>query len=176
MYRVLNRDWVSFWKYSSCLLSLSLTLSLPRTMRKLKLSIEPAFSFFVFLSSYLLPHVIFYTNISNNILAHGNVCLANFGSRVGFLTNICNYKLRIFLPRHSWGVHIFFCDRNHTPLLNFLEHQKFHMISESIFCIMCFGQSIIIQWQEYDSFRYARPQPRRRIKHRKQGYGKESCI
>ena len=54
-------------------LSLSLSLSLPCIVRKLKLSIEPAFSFFVFLSSYLLPHVIFY----NFVWVHRDTFLAD---------------------------------------------------------------------------------------------------
>ena len=85
------------------------------------------------------------SNISDSILAQGNVCSTNFGNKVAFLANICNCKLRIFSPPHSHGVHIFSCDRSCTPQIrNYLEHQKFLMISELIFCVICFGQSIII--------------------------------
>ena len=85
------------------------------------------------------------SNISYSILAQGNVFSANFGNKVAFLANICKCKLRKFSPPLNRGVHIFSSDRSRIPLCDCLEHQKLLMISELIFCIMCFGQSIIIK-------------------------------
>ena len=98
-------------KYSSCLLSLSLTLSLPRTLRKLKLSIELAFSFFVFLSSYLLPHVIFYTTC---VVCGCEVCALAcvFSSRLLFVA------LRGFVARLLFTVPLRGC-RNYAIMRRF---------------------------------------------------------
>ena len=85
------------------------------------------------------------SNIYDSILAQGNVCSTNFGSKVVFVANICNYKLRIFSPPYNRGVYFFSSDRSCTPLHHCLEQQILLMISALIFCIMCFGQSIIIK-------------------------------
>ena len=84
------------------------------------------------------------SNIYDSILAQGNACSTNFGTKVAFLANICNCKLIIFSPPHNRGVHISSSHRSRTPLLmrreqkiacNFWVNLLYH-----VFCVGIKGQ------------------------------------
>ena len=84
---------------------------------------------FSLLSYFEYTSFLFHLHLS---LAQGNVFSANFGSKVAFLANICNCKLRIFSPPHNRGVHVLSSDRSRTPLRDCFEHQNLLMISHKI--------------------------------------------